>query len=260
MAAAKMFERLSEELDRWDEQGLSPRFWWRDDDVQRPGAALERLLNISSRWRMPLALASIPRGVDTGLAEVLRDFARVHVLLHGYSHQSHAPASERNMELGGHRPCGRIRAEIEQGLHAFQELFGAQFVPVLVPPWNRIHPEVLECLAQTEILGLSTLGPRKQDCPLPGILQANVHVDIMNWKQGRRFAGLESCIDQLLRHLDAKRLGRADRQEPTGIMSHHLVHDEACWAFLEDLFAFLHERPGVQVESASTLFAGARRR
>ena len=249
-----MFERLGRELDKWEGQGAVPRLWWRDDDVQAPGPELEQLLAISSRYCAPLALASVPKGVDEALAGVLAEYDQLNVLLHGFSHQNHAPASERKMELGNHRPCRRIEAEISQGLHEFQRLFGEQFVAALVPPWNRIAPEVLNCLAASGICGLSTLGPREQLCPLPGIVQVNVHVDILNWREGRRFAGEQQCIDQLVRHLRSRRKGQVDRDEPTGIMSHHLVHDSACWAFLEDLFAFLRQRSCVEIVAAAELF------
>ena len=253
-----MFDQLGQELDKWEGQGRVPSFWWRDDDVQTPGAELEKLLAISTRYRAPLALASIPDGVDEALAGMLAQFDRVDVLLHGFSHRNHAPAGERKMELGDHRRCHLIQAEISQGLQDFQRLFGAQFVAALVPPWNRIAPQVLDCLAASGICGLSTLGPREQAIPYPGIVQVNVHVDILNWREGRRFAGEQSCIDQLVRHLRSRRKGQVDRDEPTGIMSHHLVHDAACWAFLENLFAFLRQRDGIRIMAASEIFTGGK--
>ena len=252
-----MFERLSEELDRWEGQGISPSFWWRDDDLQKPSRQLERLLTISARYQAPLALASVPKGIDSALAEKLVGADQISVLLHGFSHENHAPASERKMELGCHRPCAQIDAEIRKGLDDFQALFGAQFVPVLVPPWNRIDPEILHCLRGSGICGLSTLGARKAADPAPGIHQVNVHLDILNWREGRKFAGEERCIDQLLQHLVAKRTGQADPDEATGIMSHHLVHDEGCWQFLEKLFRFLSERPAVQLVDVRALFTAA---
>jgi hypothetical protein len=38
------------------------------------------------------------------------------------------------------------------------------------------------------------------------------------------------------RHLAAKRMAAADAHEATGWLSHHAVHDEAAWTFLERLF------------------------
>lgn len=242
-----IFGALDEELRRWADTGQKAEIWWRDDDAQQPGAELDRLLQISERTQVPLALAVIPQGVSTGLVDVLAMHERVCVLLHGFSHQNHAPENERKMELGCHRETSLILQQLTLGCAELEVMFGRHFLPVLVPPWNRIDARIVAGLREAGLRGLSTLGPRSAPCPVAGIQQINVHVDIINWREGRVFAGEGASVERLTAHLRARREGVVDPLEPTGIMSHHLVHDAACWKFLDQLFEFLAGHPEVRV-------------
>ncbi len=249
-----MFGALVDELEKWPDTGNVAEFWWRDDDAQKPTEQLERLLVISGRHRAAVSLATIPHGVQVSLAEALSGRDQVSILQHGFSHRNYALFTERKMELGWHRDGEQILGQIQMGLGELEGLFGEQLVPVLVPPWNRIDSRVVEKLKNTGLRGLSTLGPRKQKFAAQGLKQVNVHVDIINWKQGRCFAGENNCIEQIIAHLSAKRAGLVDPDEPTGIMSHHLVHDAECWAFLDELFGFLLSQPGTSLVSARKIF------
>ena len=160
---------LQEELARWADNDLTAVFWWRDDDVQAPSAALDELLGISRRHQAPLSLAAVPDGLSIELPGILGEFSRVTVLQHGFSHKNHAPESERKMELGWHRPADTIRQQLRSGSLALQGLFGDSFCPVLVPPWNRIDPKVMALLPALGFDGISTLGPRTAVQPLPGL-------------------------------------------------------------------------------------------
>ena len=51
---------LDEELARWRDTERAADFWWRDDDATALTPALERLLALSRRSDVPLALAVIP--------------------------------------------------------------------------------------------------------------------------------------------------------------------------------------------------------
>lgn len=249
-----MFEALGDELEKGSEAGKLAAFWWRDDDAQQPSAQLDRLLEISARHRAALSLAVIPDGVQHALAEAVSGHDQLSILQHGFSHQNYAPSGERKMELGWHRPAEQILGQITLGLNELQALFSEQLLAVLVPPWNRIDLRLVERLEYAGLCGLSTLGARQCSHAAKGLQQINVHVDIINWKQGRCFTGEEHCIEQIIAHLSAKRENRADPDEPTGIMSHHLVHDAGCWKFLDDLFGFLRNRPDACVLDARKLF------
>jgi hypothetical protein len=235
------WDLLDRELTAWE--GEHPTLWWRDDDAQRQTSELDRLNALSLKFSLPLQLAVIPQGACASLLDAFDANPDLWALQHGFSHRNHAPASERKCELGDHRPLVEVLAELSQGRERLRELLPDHFLPVLVPPWNRMAEAVAKSLPQQGFVGLSTLGPRTESSGEScGLRQVNVHVDLINWRKGRCFAGEEAVLAQLIEHLRARREGQVDATEPTGIMTHHLAHDEGCWNFCEQLFAFLHQR------------------
>jgi len=245
---------LQLELERWSEAGRQAHFWWRDDDATKAGARLDRLLALSRSSQFPLSLAVIPARLEPGLADRVRDQAQVSVLQHGYAHVSHAAAGKRNLELGGLRSRAEILADLEQGYQALSSRFGASFKPVLVPPWNRIDAQIVSDLAGIGFSGLSTMKARRSAHPAPGILQVNTHLDPINWRQHGGFVGVYPAIAVLVQHLQARRSGYRDPDEPSGILTHHLAHNEAVWRFVADLLACLHEHPAVRFVGADDIW------
>ena len=231
---------LRSELDRWQEAGLSASFWWRDDDAETPSPALDRLLALRTSRDLPLALAVIPAGSGTALADRLRPEKGLRVLQHGYAHRNHAPGSEKKIELGRHRPLARVMAELRAGRGKLESLFGARFQEVVVPPWNRIDALVVGALAPAGYQGLSVFGPRAARRSKDGLILTNCHLDVMDW-DSRHFAGTAPTLKRAVLHLRLRRLGHGDRAEPTGLMTHHLAHDRAAWDFIA---RFLDETKG----------------
>ena len=159
------------------------------------------------------------------------------VLQHGYAHRNHAPAGERNWELGDHRPVEAVVAELETGRTELGRRFGPRFVPVLVPPWNRIDARVVMRLPVAGYRGLSTFGPRDVAEPALTFVQCNTHVDVIAWGRGRVFIGTDAAIDRVVAHLRARREGAVDPAEPTGLLTHHLDLQDEAWQFLAELIA-----------------------
>jgi hypothetical protein len=229
------WDALGRELDAWEQQGRTATVWWRDDDAVRPSAALDRLLALGRTASVPVALAVIPRDAGSALSDRLADEPLVSVLQHGWSHENHAPPGDRQEEFGADRPLAERLDDLAGGrqrLMAFR-----RFLPVLVAPWNRIDDALIPHLPEVGLSGVSTLGPRPAAEPAPGVHCTNVHVDIIDWQGTRGFVGEERALAQLVAHLQARRSGRADAGEPTGLMTHHLFHDSGCWAFIAALFA-----------------------
>lgn len=245
---------LVRELQLWRDAGRTPTLWWRDDDAQSRTAALQPLTQLSSGHAVPVALASIPKGCDSTLVEVVSRYPELSVLQHGYSHTNHAPPDERKCELGAHRPQAAVLDELEQGQQELRRLFATRFLPVLVPPWNRLSTALIDALPNVGFIGLSTLGPRPKHTALT---QVNVHVDLIDWRDGRRFVGEEQALRRLIEHLALRRAGGSvDPREATGIMTHHLVQDAAGWRFLARLFE-ISRKEGARWCSAEELFPGA---
>lgn len=236
------WQRLAEELDCWRQLDRQPTLWWRDDDAEQDSEALQRLCRLSRDYSIPLNLAVIPAGADESLRPLFQNTPGLQALQHGYSHQNHAPASKRKCELGDDRPLADILQQLSQGQACLVELLGEAFVPALVPPWNRLSDDLVHQLQQQGFVGLSTLGPRQAGI-LSGLRLNHVHIDLINWRDGRCFAGDAKVLGQLIDHLRQRRLEQVDPLEATGLMSHHLAHDECCWGFLERLFRFLEGKP-----------------
>jgi hypothetical protein len=87
-----------------------------------------------------------------------------------------------------------------------------------------------------------------------GFTQVNTHVDVIDWHGTRGFVGLAAALALLVGHLAAKRLSKADSHEPTGLLTHHLVHDTETWEFLGALLDWCAKRPNIEWRSAADLF------
>ena len=245
---------LERELDRWTESGRQAQFWWRDDDASAASDALERLIQMSQRRRIPLALAVIPAALESGLVTCLRSCPGISVLQHGFAHKNHAPPGQRKIEIGGTRPAAELTQDLQAGRQILEQRFGDRFVAALVPPWNRIDAALAEGLPGLGFSGLSTLRARRTASPAPGLLQVNVHLDPVNWRCDTGFIGVYPAIAVLVQHLIARRSGYRDPAEPSGILSHHLVQNEATWRFLDDLLQFLAEHPAASFVDAHDIW------
>ena len=236
---------LSEELDQWSQLGQIATFWWRDDDATQPSDRLDRLLDIAAGT--PIALAVIPMAAAPALANRLAGATNITIMQHGFAHTNHAPKSDRKAEFGNHRPNDVMVDEIAQGAAHLSGTFHNNLARTFVPPWNRIADNIVTLLPKTGISALSSIGPCLPNPPVP---QLNVHVDIIDWRGHRGFRGSET-IDCMVDHLSRRRLGLNDMNEATGLLTHHLDHDDACWQFIADLLSLTAAHPSVRWTSAA---------
>ena len=245
---------LQEELDHWAEAGEVATFWWRDDDAVQDTPALRRLLEVGTRFDIPLAVAAIPARADESLAGALAGVSGSSVLQHGYAHRNHGSDARAKSELGTERPLPVVLEELSAGWSRMDALFGDAWLPILVPPWNRIDPAVSAALPGRGYRGLSAMGKRGPlDVP-SGLARIDVHMDLIDWPTTRGFAGDGPVLAAALRHLRRRRAGDADPAEPTGLMSHHLAHDDGCWAFIDSFFAATSRHPAARWVDAARAF------
>lgn len=246
------WQALAAEIGRWREAGRAVEFWWRDDDAAAPNAALARMLALAQRARIPLALAVVPQGGDPQLLAGLEP--GVAVLQHGTDHRNRAAPGDKKNEFPASEPVSEALERLSAARQRLSALAGKRWVPVLAPPWNRLHTGLLPHLSRAGIRGLSRYGAREGAVAAPGLTQVNTHVDIVDWGGARGFAGEEPALARAVAHLEAKRTGRADAAEPTGWLTHHARHDEPAWSFLERLFEVTRANPGVRWRSAAECF------
>ena len=250
---------LQTELDNWSAEGKTASFWWRDDDAVEKTKRLEKLIRLSDEIEVPLSLAVIPSRLKPSLGKSIEEDSLVSILQHGYSHSSHAQSGQKKLELGGGRNPAELQSELRQGFELLGEAFGKRFKPVLVPPWNRIDAEVIKILPAIGFKGISTMRVRRSAYPLPGLLQVNTHLDPIHWRHQGGFIGVYPAIAILIQHLLARRSGYRDLEEPTGILTHHLVQNDAVWRFIKDLFEFLAKHPAVSWMDAGSIWGGTYR-
>lgn len=259
VAAEQAWDAFGNELDAWAASGRTASFWWRDDDAVAATPELDRLLAITAAHDIPPALAVIPAQAEPSLFARLAHAPQATVLQHGYAHRNHAPAGARKCELGDERPAEAVLAELARGRALLDAATRGRALPVLVPPWNRIGATVQARLGEAGLTGLSTSKPRARRRVAAGLVQANVHVDPIDWAAQRRgeggFAGDHQVLDAALRHLRARRSGTVDATEPTGFLTHHLVMDEATWRFAERLAASVARHPAARWVAAGAVFA-----
>ncbi|TCM58254.1 hypothetical protein C8J36_101154 [Rhizobium sp. PP-F2F-G48] len=237
-------------LDRFQAAGRVARFWLRDDDAIEPTPALDRLLSLTESHGVPLALAVIPEPTGEALAARLARSPLVHVTVHGWRHANHAAERAKRAELGADRPADVVLEELSAGFAKLSALHRERFLPVLVPPWNRIDMTLAARLPDLGFRALSVYGPEKSGA-LPMV---NTHVDVMDWH------GTRGCRDRgdLRREIAARLTTCLDTGGSVGLLTHHLVHDAAVWGFLGDLFAGVEPHPACRWVTLSELVEDVR--
>ena len=245
-----MTERqLRNTLDDFAARGIVADLWLRDDDAVLPSIDLDRLLASAADHQVPITLAVIPQPTGTQLARRLERTDGVTIAVHGYAHQNHAREAEKKRELGLHRPKSVVLDEVSKGLSKLTALYPEQLLPLLVPPWNRIDDEIAAALPALGFRAVSVFGPEISGA----IDQLNTHIDVIDWRGSR--GGRDH--DVLFAETATRLRIAAKTGLSTGILTHHLVHDEAVWSFLTRLFALTASHPGCRWRAAGALLAAS---
>lgn len=243
---------LDEEMRHWAALGETPTFWWRDDDAVSMTPLLRRLVDVTAEASVPCAIAAVPAGADESLGRLF-DTPTISVLQHGVAHTNRASPDAKKSEFpsglvssphaDAHRRLARGRTsadvaagetadEIRRARAKLSAIIGGPVTPLFVPPWNRFAAELVDAIVPNVCAAISCFGLPK------GRAFVNTHVDVIDWRGSRGFVGEAAAVSALVAHLRARRDGAAARTEATGLLTHHLVHDEGVWTFLDDLIAF----------------------
>jgi hypothetical protein len=194
---------------------------------------VKKLIALSRTSGVPLALAVVPDAAEPELFRLLHD--GVTVIQHGTDHRNRAAAGEKKTEYPAAEPIEDALARISQGQRRLRALAGKRFFPVLAPPWNRVRKDLPSKLPAIGVGGVSGYGARAGD----------TQVDIVAWRQGKRFIGERQAFEVALSAVD-----------PIGWLTHHAVHDEQTWDFLERLLSLKTVR-WVSVQEAFSYTAPA---
>lgn len=243
---------LSAELEKWPADAGPATFWWRDDDASGPCNELDRLLAVADSC--PLALATVPSYATEALSDRLATERNVTVFQHGWKHQNHSVHGS-NSEYPPGRPPEIVAQEFSDGSARLTTLFGEQFAPVFTPPWHGLDESYLPLLRPAGIGGLSLKG-RRRAVANAALVQNNVHCVPIEWSNPPRFGEPARYIGQIVDHLVQRRTG-ADREEATGILTHHLVQDQASLDFVRDLLNLIATHPNARLVDPAELFFGS---
>ena len=232
-------ERLATHFDACAARGAPQPVWWRDDDARRRGPRLAAMHGVAAAAGAPLALAVIPDGVEADLLDWCAA-SGVAVLQHGVGHRNHQLAG-KNAELGDARPVEAIMTEL---LAARSRLAASPaFVPVLVPPWNRMREDLADALAKAGYLGVSRFGKEAAAGPPRRV---DTHIDPIEWR-GARGLQPEAALERMV--ADAIATGG-----PIGLLTHHRDHDAAVDAFVAAFAGLVAAHHGARWVGARELF------
>lgn len=228
---------LRQELAVWRRDALPLEVWWRDDDVISQTPALDRLTALAVDLDLPCHLAVVPKYADRTLVSACADTTMLIPMVHGWAHENHAPEGEKKAEFG--HPRAQLLEDATKGLTRINALFGEDYMPCFVPPWNRITPGLLAELPRLGYAAVSTYTPRIRREAAPELVQINTHIDPIHWRGGGGLVDVETLLHHMLTLLQDRRQGRSDPREPLGLLTHHLVHDEPIWNFTSGCLSML---------------------
>ena len=219
--------------------------WWRDDDAGVDDPGLDRVLAIAADRRVPVALAVIPALLRPETRDKIQAASSATVVQHGYDHHDFGTSDGKKCELvdrGGH-PDERL----VQGRAILAEAFGARFRPVMVPPWNRIEPQIRARLPALGYPALSTFRSSRPAPTVTGLKVVDTHVDAVLWRDGRRHLAADEIVAQVL-------AAAGTSSGPIGLLTHHAVTDEDGFAALDRAVAILQDRHRARFLSVPALF------
>jgi peptidoglycan/xylan/chitin deacetylase (PgdA/CDA1 family) len=232
--AGEPWTAVGQELTHWRAAGRQAQLWLRDDDAVAPTPALDRLLAIGRAYQVPILIAVIPMLAERSLAIRLANEPVVFAATHGIRHDNHAPSGRKSEETPLERGEHAIMEALHKASARMKVLFGAGAASRYVPPWNRLPTEMREWLPKAGFDWISAFASTPVIAG-PLLRQANAHVDLIDWKNGR--VG-RSEVWMAAALAAALREARIDGFRPVGILTHHLVHDEQAWLTLGGLMTF----------------------
>jgi hypothetical protein len=224
--------RLDHELARWHAAGRIPRFWWRDDDAREPSAPLDRLLRLADG--LPISLSVIPDKPLQRLAGHLSGVAGLSIGQHGIDHVNRR---KQGQPAGEFPPDMSVSVMANSIAYGRSRMINCGLAPVYyTPPWNQVEDALPEAVALAGFERFSAWDSAQ--IRLGALRRLDAHVDLLRWKDGAHFRGRGRILSDLLEQLVRRR--RANMMTlPIGILTHHLDHDEAAWAFLAEFLAMV---------------------
>ncbi|MBP9694205.1 MAG: hypothetical protein KBE16_05830 [Alphaproteobacteria bacterium] len=227
-----LWQALADEFTKWKTLKNRPNIWFRDDDVSKVTPAFEAMISLFSKHQTQIFAAAIP-GLITGndLKHLSQDYPNVTFWQHGYEHANHALKGQKKIELGGSWSLDKAKGFLKDGKTKLEDLFGEKFEAIMVPPWNRIDTPFLDFTAST----YEAISLYQNPSPDVHFKHINCQIDLIDWANQKSFIGTERALNSLILELQKRRFNVIDREQPIGILLHHLDHTAELTDFLEKL-------------------------
>jgi hypothetical protein len=257
---ASDWDEVRDELDAWLAQGLTARFWVRDDDASKRSVPLAQLHALTERFDITIGLAVIPGAIHQDLPDYLNGEARnFRPMCHGWKHVNHGSRT-RPAEFGSERPLVQLVQDAEASRNVFVSHFHVAQT-VFVPPFNRISHALTRLLPNIGFAAVSAIPSRLSRellrlraefgrIPLLNLPRfsatprIDVHIDLIDWKA-------QTAVDNkvvgraLAQQLRGQRKSE-DTSTPIGLLTHHLAHDAAVWQLCDELLDMLRRHEAVR--------------
>jgi len=241
--------RLKTALHLLNSRGRKIDLFFRNDDVDEDDLSLRTMMDLFSRYQIPLNLQIIPGRLTPACIKTI-DRAWSNLLelnQHGWMHVNHEHLG-RKYEFGPSRSFDQQYLDIENGKKILEEAFGSAFSPVFTPPWNRC---TIETFRAVDRLGFQVLSRFQGDSPAGGYKfhEVSVTLDLYRWQGGAAIKSPIELLDELI--LQLEKLPRI------GIMLHHKVMDEEAYELLSLLLDELCLSRAIKFHTFQSLLRGA---
>ena len=203
--------------------------FFRADDVAVPGKRFRDLVDVFSRYQVPLSMSVVPTWLTAARWKGIERLCNKNSNLwcfyqHGWRHMNHEPSGKKQ-EFGPARSMAEIEQDLMRGRKRLLFLMQDAFFPAFTPPWNRCSKEALDVLKTSGCRAISR--SRGASPPAPaGMPDFQVNVDLHTRKEGTAALGWKNLYAELA-------TGITDGF--CGVMIHHQRMNDNALAFLEGL-------------------------
>ena len=157
----------------------------------------------------------------------------------GRTRTTRRPA-RRSRSSGRIAPADVVLGELARAKAVIDRLFAGKALPCSCRPGTASTRPCCRRLPATGFAALSVFG-RAKPAPLPHRQHTCRHHRLARRRAGGKDHG--ALVQELAAELRLRR--EAGSREAVGVLTHHLVHDEAAWLFLEGLFDGNGRKPGL---------------
>ncbi|MBT8369989.1 MAG: polysaccharide deacetylase [Deltaproteobacteria bacterium] len=203
--------------------------FFRADDVAVPGKQFRELVDLFSRYQVPLSMSVVPAWLTgvrwKGIERLCNKAPNLWCFYqHGWRHMNHETTGKKQ-EFGPARPRAAIEHDLVCGRERLTSLMQDVFFPAFTPPWNRCSLEALDVLTTSNCRAISRSRGASPPAPV-GMPDFQINVDLHTRPEPTPALGWKNLYAELA-------TGIADGF--CGIMIHHQRMNDNALAFLEGL-------------------------